>query len=284
MTRALVVGGSGAVGSLFREILAGEWDVTVVDVRAPGSGWEGAWIEGGATDPQVLGAAGDHDVIVLAVPEDVAIHFVEGAGGGLRADQLLVDTLSVKTDYLAAVAAHVERAGVLSLNPMFAPDLGLDGRSVATIRVRDNARSDPFLDLLTDRGGVLVSVEPDAHDRLTAALQVAGHAAVVAFGRTLARLGYDAGSAAALWTPPHRMLLALLARMGDLDPEVYRDIQTSNPAAAGTRRHLASAILEIEDVCGDPDRFRRYLDEALTPLGDRRDELSELASRLFRVD
>lgn len=283
MRRALLIGGSGAVGSLFADVLRSRWDVTVSDVEAPRTDLRDAWLEGSATDPHVMAAATEHEIVVLALPEEVAIAFVRGAGERLGEHQLLVDTLSVKTPYLAAVSARVEKAGVLSLNPMFAPDLGLEGRSVATIRVRDNDLTEAFLEPFTARGAHLVPVEAEAHDRLTAALQVAGHAAVIAFGRTLARLGYQAGPAAPLWTPPHRLLLALLARMGDLDSEVYRDIQTGNPTGAETREHLASAIVGIEEAARDPERFRRYLEEALEPLGDRREDLSGLAAKLFRV-
>ena len=64
-------------------------------------------------------------------------------------------------------------------------------------------------------------VDGAEHDRLTAALQVAGHAAIIAFGHALSSLGYDADRLRSLWTPPHRVMLALLARMGTLDAEVY---------------------------------------------------------------
>lgn len=222
-------------------------------------------------------------VVMLAIPEDVAIKSLPGVLDHLGPGALLVDTLSVKTPYAAALAGYAGTSELLGLNPMFAPDLGFTGRSIIAVPYREGVRTAAFLDFVSTAGAKLVVMDADAHDRACAALQAATHAAVLAFGLALRAANHDVATLEPISPPPHRTLLALLARILAADPEVYRDIQTANPYAAEMRRKLGESLhlLEAVTATGDPDAFARMLDDLKPLLGERANDYAEMCAALF---
>jgi 4-amino-4-deoxyprephenate dehydrogenase len=172
--------------------------------------------------------------------------------------------LSVKGPVVRLFDAHADRVEILSINPMFAPALGWSGHPVAVIEVgQAGPKGRSFQQLLSSWGASVEIVSADEHDRLTAAVQVATHAATLAFGATLLSLGYNAETAMRVATPPHRLLLTLLNRMVTQNPEVYWDIQAYHPHAALVRQSLIKALeaiqlqAELQDRGGFQDLFQK---------------------------
>src|SRR4030088_2257036 len=146
----------------------------------------------------------------------------------MRAAGRLIGTVSAKTGIVAALAAHASHVQAVSLNPMFGPDLGFNGRAVAAVVVRDGPRARALLDAIGRRGGRVAEVGADEHDRVAAAAQALTHAAVLAFGLALDELGVAIEDLGAVATPPHLTLLALLARIASGVPETYWEVQAGN--------------------------------------------------------
>ncbi|MEU8276158.1 prephenate dehydrogenase/arogenate dehydrogenase family protein [Microbispora bryophytorum] len=251
LRRCVVVGGAGAVGGLFAEhLLRSGAEVLVVDPGArealPGEALPGEarFLRGDITDmgPDLREEIGRADLVLLAVPEQVALAAVKQVAAAMRPGALLADTLSVKgpvADEILAHAGDVEAAG---LNPMFAPSLGFAGRPVAAVVLHDGPRAGALLRLVESWGGRAVRLGAHEHDRLAAATQALTHAAVLSFGLALARLGVGVAELAAVAPPPHATMLALLARIASGTPEVYWDVQSANPQAAAAREALADGV------------------------------------------
>lgn len=286
--RCVVAGGAGAVGRMVAELLLGAGaTVSVVDDaaaadRAPA----GCRFVGGdvtSIDAALAAELARSDFAVLAVPEDVALASVEGVCARLARGALIADTLSVKGRVVAALQAHATGLEAVSLNPLFAPSLGLAGRAVAAVVVHDGARVRELLALIGDRGGRVVEVGADEHDALAAATQALTHAAVLAFGLALADLDLEVAELAALAPPPHATLLALLARISSGAPETYWDVQAANPYARRARAALAAGARRLDDVVdgGDIDDFDALLGELRDLLGGDRDHYLEAATRLL---
>ncbi|OPG12959.1 prephenate dehydrogenase/arogenate dehydrogenase family protein [Microbispora sp. GKU 823] len=259
LRRCVVVGGAGAVGGLFAEhLLRSGAEVLVVD---PGAGaapaGEARFLRGDITDigPDLREEIGRADLVLLAVPEQVALAAVKQVAAAMRPGALLADTLSVKgpiADEILAHAGDVEAAG---LNPMFAPSLGFAGRPVAAVVVHDGPRTRALLRLVESWGGRAVRLGAHEHDRLAAATQALTHAAVLSFGLALARLGVGVAELAAVAPPPHATMLALLARIASGTPEVYWDVQWANPQAAAARQALAEGVRTLAGLLdGRADR------------------------------
>lgn len=286
----VVVGGRGAVGSLFAAMIAADGrSVTTIDPAAidetkqAGSAPGVTHLTGDILEPDdAVRAVLQHcSTVVLAVPESVAervsfSHFTSA--------QLLVDTLSVKSGFAAKVDADAPPFEVLGVNPMFAPSLGMDGRPVATVAYRRGPGVDGFLARITAWGGNVVEVDADTHDRLAAATQALTHASVLAYGSAVAALDLDPALLDAVAPPPARTSLALLARISGGEPEVYWDVQAGNPYAADARAALAQAVDTLDAVVasGSQAAFAHLMRQAATSVPDE-DAYRALCGRLFGI-
>lgn len=283
--RAALVGGAGAVGRLLHTLLqeAGTPTVLVVD-RQLHSGTVG--VEADILDaPQaVLQQIAACDVVILALPEDAAVAALGVLAPALPATALLVETLSVKTGFAAALAQGPYRGGCLGINPMFAPDLGFRNRGVIVTPHSAGPKDAQFRRLMSDCGARLVEMTADEHDRACAALQGATHAAVLGFGGALLQAGYEPHKLEAIMPPPHRVLLALLGRILAGEPAVYHDIQAANPHAAAMRARLLEAQRELDrSIQAGPDAFARQLDATRGMLSGSGTDYAALCSALLKM-
>jgi prephenate dehydrogenase len=250
--RCVVAGGAGAVGGLMVDLLLGAAaDVVAVDVAPPADVVPACeYVRGDVSEmePALVAELGRADIVVLALPEDVALAAVPGLAWRLRPGALLVDTLSVKTGIVAALARHAGHLEAVSLNPMFAPDLGFEGRAVAAVVLRDGPSVRALLDAIGHRGGRVAEVGADEHDAIAAVTQALTHATVLAFGVALEELGVGVDDLAPMATPPHVTLLALLARISSGKAETYWHVQADNPHARRARGALAAGLATVCDA------------------------------------
>jgi prephenate dehydrogenase len=288
--RCVVAGGAGAVGGLVVDLLLGAGaDVLVVDVAAPPAEIDQAcaFVRGDvcAMDARLVAEVRRADIVVLALPEHVALAAVPGLARELRPGALLVDTLSVKTGIVASLAAHAAHLQAVSLNPMFAPALGFDGRAVAAVVVHDGPRARALLDAVGRRGGRVAEVGADEHDRVAAVTQALTHATVLAFGLALDELDVSVEDLGAVAPPPHLTLLALLARIASGHPDTYWDVQTGNPHARRARTALAEGLATLADAADQGIRgdFAAILERARERLGPDAYAYARLCEELFVV-
>jgi len=250
-----------------------------------GSALPGRWLAGDICAPTgaVAEAVAAADLLLLAVPEPVALRAVGALRPLLRPGALFADTLSVKTRIAAEVAQELPGVAAVSLNPMFAPSLGPEGRPIAAVTLSDGPAVGALCGLLTRAGARVVEVTAAEHDRITSVTQAATHAAVLAFGLAVADLGVDVATLRALAPPPHQTLLALLARIGSGATEVYWDIQAGNPQAPEARSALLRGARRLADVDGE-EQFEAVLGTLRDFLGDHdRTELATVCGRLFET-
>jgi prephenate dehydrogenase len=289
LKHVVVVGGTGAIGNLFCDCLAGlpQLHVTSVDLapeneaRLPVTHIQSDICHPDRSLKQILGKA---DAVILAVPENIGLACLPLLTRAMRSDSLLVDTLSVKTTFVNAVVQSKVHGEVLSINPMFAPSLGFKRQSVACIEVRPGRKTQIFLDLMRAWGADIVMIGHQEHDRLTAVLQTLTHAAILAFGLSLKKLGYDLEQVTKLMPPPHRTMLCLMARMAEADSEVYRDIQHSNPYAAAVREMLSESIERISSTVdqGESKAFADLIDDLRGVLGGHQKSFSKQCHAIFK--
>lgn len=284
--RAVVAGGSGAVGQMFTAVLAGAGvSVCVVDPHPLPSMQSGVrWLDGdiGAPGDAVSAEISRVDLLLLAVPEPVAVTAVPVLTDLLPKRALLADTLSVKGRMATALRGFSDRQAV-SLNPMFAPALGMRGRPVVSVVSHDGPLVDDLLALVEACGGRVVRMDALRHDRLAAISQALTHATILAFGHALHTLDADIEELIAVAPPPHATLLAMLARVASGAPEVYWDIQSGNPLASDVHEALARAVEHVRNIvasgsCAD---FERLLRDVAGVLGERRRYLQDMCAQLF---
>ena len=284
VARAMVVGARGGVGASMAELLRGAGvEVVGVDLRPGGDGAEGD-IVGDATcgGGAVQAAAARCDWVVVCVPDAGAVAVMEVLHRSLPPGALISDTTSVKTPvstWAEGARADVE---ILSLNPLFSPDLGFAGRRVAAVPLRSGPHTQQLLAIVEAAGATVVRLGADEHDREVALTQAVVHAAILAVGRTLAALTGEGGWRLA--TPPFQALLLLVARISAAEPELYRRIQHANPHAAPARAALADAVREVDDATRSAEDFAelvRIVRGRIGPaLGDLRSRSRALLERV----
>ncbi|OZF42277.1 hypothetical protein CH293_26475 [Rhodococcus sp. 14-2470-1b] len=278
--RYVVVGGAGAVGAMVAGLArSGGMDVLVVDSSDAVDGLRADITAPSDELREVLESA---DVVVLAVPEDIAVAALPVITFILRPGALLAETLSVKTVLIPHLREHPD-IEIIGINPLFAPSLDLRGRSIAVVEKRSGPRSARLLHLLTERGARLLFTTAEEHDRATATTQVLTHAAVLSYGVALARSGCEMTTLSDFATPPSTMLTAMLARMMENSPEVYWDIQFRNPHAERVRAELAQSLRRIADAVESEDRaqFAEYLATAETMYGGYLERYQRICADAF---
>jgi prephenate dehydrogenase len=285
----VLLGANGAFGRTLARLLHSEGlGVTGVDLtpEAAEPAALASYLSGDATAPsaEVLGALAGAGVVLASLHEDVALRALGAVLPALRPGALFVDTLSIKSGIAARVAAVRGDIEHLGLNPLFGPSVGFAGQNVAAVSSRRGPRTAAFLALVEKWGSRVTVLSPEGHDRAMAAIQVATHAALVSFGAALHGLGFQVDELRHVTTPPHRLMLAALARLATGNPEVYWEIQHSNPFAAEARRALQDGVGRLVDVTGrgDAEAWRGLLGDCRQALGGEAEAFAALCAELFR--
>ncbi|MEN3326027.1 MAG: 4-amino-4-deoxyprephenate dehydrogenase [Acidobacteriota bacterium] len=263
---AVVLGGLGQVGDLIGRTLAKtEREVLLVDVLPKPAAIAAAdYLHTDVTKPGdvLLGAIAAADCVAMCLPERAALAAAPAVLDAMSRGALWVDTLSVKENIVALLRRYEEKLELVSINPMFAPALGFEGHTVAFIEIAGGPKSADFARTLRSLGATVETVTAETHDRLTAAIQVATHAAILSFGAVLLELGYDLDKGLAIATPPHLSLLSLLHRLSSANPEVYWDIQHHHPLAASVRESLNDAVRALDYAAREdsPREFQKLFE------------------------
>ncbi|MEH6582160.1 MAG: prephenate dehydrogenase/arogenate dehydrogenase family protein [Halioglobus sp.] len=282
--KALVVGGSGAVGSLFCDLL-GEYHDTVVALDPQksvlSSGNKTHYVQGSLGEKKCVELIKQSRIVLLATPEAPTLAHINDIASLMTDKQCLIDTLSVKSRVCEILSNTKSVVEIVSINPMFGPSLGFDGQSLAYIPVRKGPIASQFLREIENAGTQTVECSAESHDRMTAATQATTHAAILVLGMAFSKLNYKPSTAKSIWTPPHQTMLAMLARILNADPEVYRDIQESNPYAREARDVLTESIGEFENTINSPVAFNELFRSLKELVGDDEESLARQAQEIF---
>jgi 4-amino-4-deoxyprephenate dehydrogenase len=268
-----------------RSVLAGHVEsLTIVDLLSSDNGSDDnvLRIAADVTKPiehRLVSVLASAELVVCALPEDALAASLPRLISAVPTWALIVDTASVKSPL--AGSSSPTGPSILSINPLFAPSLSPVGRRVLAVTAGRPGRQEDFLELLRHKGMVVVQLaDADEHDRLVAVTQAGVHAATLAYGLTLAAAGFSGEQVAELAPPPCRQQLMLLARMVAQPPEIYEDIQRSNPHAEHIRADLIENMAEIGRLATAKD-LGSALSDIANWLGNARIPLAELCQNMY---
>lgn len=281
----LVVGINGRFGAIFARKLA-----------QGGAAVSGMDLQPAAAEPAVCGryfssslaaldgaaerAVAEADCVVLCIPESAVLAALPRIGGAMRDDALLVDIASVKCRIHGVFTGLDTRIGYLSIHPMFGPMDDFSGRSVCLVPMRDSPRARQFAARIVRWGAHTTVLTAQEHDSATALVQALPHAALIAFGATLAASGVSLETMRTVATPIQKLMLALTARLVSGEPETYWSIQSANPHAAAARERLISQLQALSATIarGDAGGFGTTLESIRRYLGAFEGDLQQLAA------
>lgn len=286
----LVLGANGALGRCLTALLTSAGHrVTGLDLApGPDAALAGAaylCCDLGSPTDAARSALGSADWVLACLPEHVLLDALDTLVALMAPRALLIDTLSIKSPLAARIADLRDDLEYLGINPLFAPDVGFAGQNVVTIEQRGGPLGQAFVSHLQSWGARVVSMSAEQHDRAMAAVQVATHAAVLAFGMALGASSYELDTVWDVTTPPHRVLLALFARMMSASPEVYWEIQTTNPFAGELRDRLGESLSHLQGLVASDDyaSFLRSFEQGRRLLGSHGHDMARYCARLFAL-
>jgi chorismate mutase / prephenate dehydrogenase len=248
---ALVIGGAGRMGRWFTEFLATQgWAVAVSDPAGPVEGvpWHADWRE----------PARSAELIIVAAPLAATAAILRGLVA-LRPTGLVIEIGSIKAP-VAGPLAELRDAGVsvASIHPMFGPDVRLlAGRHVLLIDIGAPAAQAAARALFEQTSAGLAEMSLEQHDRLVAWVLGLSHATNIAFFTALAGSGRGIAELAAFASTTFGAQLRVAARVAQENPELYFEIQSTNPHGIEPLQALARAAAAVERAVntGDGPQF-----------------------------
>jgi len=288
ISRTLILGINGGFGALFSRLLASR-GISVIGTDLADKAGTGVQCERyiscdlGKPSNELKSLASQSDTFLFCVPEQALVEGLRVFADIAAPGSLFVDTLSIKTPVATIVSDRRNDVQHLSINPMFAPDIGFSHQNVAAVPVVGGDKCDEFAARMRDWGANVISMDVVTHDRQTAITQALTHAVTIAFGDCLSRLGYDAEKAWSISAPPHRLLMTLYTRILSKDPDVYWEIQADNPYASEARMSLIQALQDIESISQNRDRnaFHRIVLSGKSAISAILPALNSLTEKIF---
>lgn len=237
-----IVGGQGGMGRLLsRELGARGHSIHLLDRE---------------DDLETAAAIRESDIVIVSVPMDIAVQVCETLGPLVRPDALLCDINSLKSDVCAAFE-RTGRSETLGLHPMFGPSVqSLRRQKVVVCPVKPGPRSEWLLAELGRMGVELVETDPATHDRMMAVVQVLVHFSTLVMGEALRRTQVSVADSLRFTSPIYRLELAFVGRLFAQSPDLYAEIEMSNPEGPDVRRCFLEAARDVEQAVASGDRAR----------------------------
>jgi chorismate mutase/prephenate dehydrogenase len=235
---AVVAGGAGRMGRWVRRFLTAQgYAALPLDPSAGASELNAART-----------ALSTADLVVCAAPPAAIASLYRGFAAS-PPQGVVVDIASIKTPLLEPIAALRAAGGkVASIHPMFGPAaLLLRDADVVVCDTGDAEATAAVERLFAPTTARLVRVPLADHDRVMADLLSLAHATAIAFALALPESAHPVRSTT------FQALERLAAAVVRESPEVYYEIQASNPHSAAALTRLREAIDRIVEAAGAPD-------------------------------
>ncbi|MDE3857068.1 prephenate dehydrogenase/arogenate dehydrogenase family protein [Sinorhizobium meliloti] len=243
--QSVILGSEGAMGRWLGKVLAkNAIPFTGVDIKSGTNTFVADVLNAENDLHRLLEGA---DLIILAVPEDVAIKCVAQLSPHINSFALLVDCCSTKRDYVEAVSVTCVQQ-VLSLNPLFGPGVETSDRTLVTTTIKPGALTKKLVEILSGEVASVIELGASQHDEYMAMFQAGAHALILAFVTSIP----DVRSA--LFPLPTAVLARLAARLLSLPAHVYWEIQAANPFAREARKKLIQTLVDLDSVVACKDR------------------------------
>ena len=238
--RILIVGGDGQMGRLFANAFRQRGhQISILEK------------DDGIDRPAAVNAA---EIVIISVPMNDAVEVVTQLAPYVRADAMLCDFNSLKQDICQVYQAQC-KGQALGTHPMFGPTVRtLRRQKVVTCHIRKGPLCDWFTTELGRLGLELIETAPEIHDRMMAVVQVLTHFRTLVMGRALSQTGVPVEDSLQFTSPIYRLELAVVGRLFAQDPELYAEIEMSNPYGPEFRDHFLKAAKEVEETISSGDR------------------------------
>nr|WP_099034088.1 bifunctional chorismate mutase/prephenate dehydrogenase [Lacimicrobium alkaliphilum] len=240
--KVVVIGGHGALGSVFLEMFER-------------SGYQAEALEKDDWDrsAEIFCDAG---LVLVSVPMKLTEQVIQRLSD-LPSDCLLADITSTKAAPLNAML-EVHSGPVLGLHPMFGPDVSsLVKQVVVVCHGRYPERYQWLLEQMQSWGAILNESTAKEHDDAMSFIQVMRHFCSFVYGAHLAGENPPLEQLIQFSSPIYRLELAMVGRLFAQSPDLYADIIFNNKDSVELLKrfqHRFNAALEVLEA-GDKGTF-----------------------------
>lgn len=254
--RALVVGGSGAMGGWTCRFLADRGaSVRVWDERGRRQGYSNV--------KSLTPSASESDIIVVASPLGVCPHELRAViDAGPKG--LVMDLCSVKSHISSTLRqAAANGVKVASVHPMFGPGAPTPrGLNVVVCDCGCREATEQAKELFGGAGAKVSELYLEEHDRMMAYILGLSHMTALLFGTTLAASGAKASDLMRAQGTSFRKLAELAKEVSGESRRVYHDIQALNPHTKEMFEAAERAFHELKEasLSADHDTFTRIME------------------------
>lgn len=265
---AAVIGGSGGMGRWLAQFLKEAGFKVTITGRRPNK------TEATAKELNVNFShshetlTAESDIVAVTTPIVAMPQIITEVAQRMRRGALLLDIASVKEPITPALnQAKTKGINILSLHPMFGPDVGtLNAKNIILIPVEAEPRITNAVAELFQRAGVqttrLNSLEE--HDRMIALTLALPHFLNITFGITLSSSGPNINELKKFAGTTFTLQLMLAEVVLQENPHLYSEIQLSNKAFHPLLETLTQRIGELKNIVksGKKDEFEKIFNDA----------------------
>jgi prephenate dehydrogenase len=268
-SKLLIIGGAGDASQFIREIFEsnGGYEIYVIDQR-PKTKLDDHYFQCDLTFDKISSLAEliySCDVISICLPLFVFIEILPKFVPYVRDGTLLIDTFSVKSKYIDSVLKeinlHNKNIGILSLHPLFKPELGIKNNNIIASQFPSDFDCDEVYLAIEQLGGHVIKTNDN--DKLMSLIQIVPHSLILLYGLILKNAGIPFKQIKEVSTPPVQHLLYLLSRILSGTPKVYWEIQHENSNTAESHAALLEALQQFSEVISNKNEagFTQLLQE-----------------------
>ena len=265
-----IIGGEGGMGQSLKRLFSDlGHEVLIGDI---------------GTELSAVEAARAADVVVVSVPVRETEAVIEEIGPLLRAEALLMDVTSVKTEPMRRMLAST-KASVVGTHPMFGPGVHTyQGQRIVLCAGRGEAWLDWSRQMFTARGLIVTETTPEHHDKMMAIVQVLHHFKTQVLGLTWSRLGVPLEETLRYTSPAYLLESYVTGRHFAQSPELYGAIEMLNPDSGRVTDAFRGAASDLAAIlqAGDQTAFDQVFAEVGAFFGDFTEEALEQS--VFLID
>ncbi|MEI6731970.1 MAG: prephenate dehydrogenase/arogenate dehydrogenase family protein, partial [archaeon] len=266
-----IIGGTGAMGSMFKEA----WEKQGYKVI----------VAGRATELTPIDAAKQGDLVIVSVPIPSTAQVLQDISQFVKPDAILSDFTSIKQDPCKQMLLWAKPSvNIIGGHPVFGPGMDIKGQPFVMCNARASKEAmKSYAEVMQSIGLNVIEMSTDEHDKQMAVIQCLNHLSNLSFAQAIKNLKFDVNKQD-LFSPAFMLKLNVIGRMLSQDASLYANIETYNPYAREYAKRFLDALLEIKkDIdTGDKPALEKKIKEMQAHFGKLRQESILSTTKLLK--
>lgn len=264
-----IIGGTGQMGQWFKRFFEKSGYKVLIASRK--------------TKLMPIECAKTSDVVIVTVPIAKTAFVIKQIGPYVRKDALFMDLTSLKEKPIKAMLKY-SKASVIGTHPVFGPSVkSIKNQTVVLCRGRGNGWFSWLKNMLEKNGAKVRVTTAKKHDKMMSIIQGITHFSTIAVGHALKDMGIDIKDTLHYTSPIYKLRMDMVGRILNQDPELYADIEISNPQTLKSVNAYIKSTNILRNVIKKKDKkaFIRFFNKASKHLGRFKNEASEYSDYLI---